>query len=369
MRIAIAGWYGSGNFGDEVLLSSAVTLIREILPAAEVVVLAANSERASRAHGLPSVDLSPPTRAQKFLDLGAMFRRLGDVDLLILGPGTIFQERSPNLAWPGTLPLMLRLALLARAAGTPVALLGSAVREGGTVFGAGALRSIGGLSSHMALRDEESAAYFGKGAEVVGDISAAWPIKMNRPAVRDSFIISGRPLRPPMEDRLADLLGAVSDSFMRRGLAGCFAAFSLGEGARGEDDRDFLSLLTRRRDLELLLPPLGPGEMVRSPTAWLEDLSSAQFMLATRLHAALIGLMTGMPVVAVSYESKVARTMAGLGLERFTVSVEASEADVLRTIDAAVASPEAFERARHQVLANSVRARQFVARMLSDVAN
>ncbi len=161
MRIGIAGWFGSDNLGDEILLHSLMGAVRAAAPDAGFVVLCPEPDRVTELHGVDAIHL-PTLRAR-----GSAGRQgvgptsaLRGCDLLLLGPGTIFQERSPNLPWPGTLPMFARLVAMARLAGTPVAIAGAGVREGGTAAGRRLLRVIGAGCAAVGVRDARSAALF-----------------------------------------------------------------------------------------------------------------------------------------------------------------------------------------------------------------
>ena len=103
--IALSGYYGFYNTGDEAILEAIICLLRRRLPEAELVVFSADPAHTRRAYGVESVSRT---------HLPSIFRTLQRADLLISGGGGLLQDvtslRSAVFA-QGMGPLHHRLAL------------------------------------------------------------------------------------------------------------------------------------------------------------------------------------------------------------------------------------------------------------------
>ncbi len=84
MKVFISGYYGFGNLGDEMLLDAIKGLLLSVgVRKEDIIVLSSFPQRTRDEHGLPSM------RRGDFLGL---FRALSRDDLLISGPGGLFQD-------------------------------------------------------------------------------------------------------------------------------------------------------------------------------------------------------------------------------------------------------------------------------------
>jgi polysaccharide pyruvyl transferase WcaK-like protein len=359
-RIGITGWFGSDNLGDEILLHALLGCVRAADASASFVVLCPDPDRVGELHG---VDAAPMPRLRGAASHRRAARRaIAACDVLFIGPGTVFQERSPNLRWPGTLPMFARIVATARTVGTPVVPVGVGVREGGTVLGRGLVRAIGAASATVGARDRRSAALLGSRARVIGDLAYAVTV----PTVDGHgprFAVSMRPLGPGVEDRLRTSVAACARRLVEDGWTGAFLPMAFGRGARGEDDRTAYAPLAG--SLDLLGNPLhGHGLLGARLDDWLRELGGHGLLVGTRLHAVIMAIALGVPTVAVAYERKVADTLTELGLERFVVAADVDADTLHRTALAAVASAPEFAAAAARIEHRGRVAREFVASTL-----
>jgi polysaccharide pyruvyl transferase WcaK-like protein len=356
MRAMLCGWFGSDNWGDELLLSTSAALLQEATSPCEITVMCARPGRVEQLHELPALEFPTfrPFRGlpRRWLAAMAAIRR---TDVVILGPGTIFQERSHTLRSPGTLPLLLRVLLFSFVLRTPVVIFGAAVREGGSRAGNFALRLGALLCKSVWVRDAASAAILGGKAVAIGDVALAATID-NPPSNQSlvpaklGVVFSVRPVREPEAAHLATVIHACATDLAASGLTSSFVAMALGLGARDESD-----VAVHRANF---------ADWPLVPTVDLQDatyadmqreifaaVGSAQIVVAMRLHAAVIAVLLGVPVVAIAYEQKVRATMEQLGQGRWVVDPDVSAAELSRLVhlrlDASDASDVGVEKAKH----------------------
>lgn len=331
-RIGIAGWFGSENFGDELLLRA----LAEPLKAggADVVVFCPGPEVVTRRHGYEAIPL--PTRRLGFAGSLAVVREIRSCTTVVLGPGTIFQERSPVIPWPGTIPLLLRFALMVRLTGASLCIFGAAVREDTTPLGRIALRIIGRLARSVAVRDRPSADFFGARAIVIGDVATTCPPdQLAAPAAVGSFGLSVRPLEGAQGARLGKVLGAVTQALISdEGMTGCFIPMALGRSARGEDDREVFERYFKN-SINMRSDHFQCQAFRESLQRWFDLLAEQELLIATRLHACIGGVLCGVPTVAISYERKVEKTFAALDLSDYVVGLDTSFDELMSACHAA----------------------------------
>jgi len=361
MKTGIVGWFGSDNLGDEILLHSLMHNVNAAAGGSDFVVFCPDPDRVAELHGVHTAPM-PTLRGDGLADRTKQTMRLiRECDLLIFGPGTVFQERSPNLPWPGTLPLFARITGMAKLAGTPVAAIGVGVREGGTAFGRSILRSLGAASLAVGARDRRSAAHFGRSAAVIGDM--AYAVELPDPPAPSGdlrFAISMRPLAPDVQKSLTESLRGCTSQLRAQGWTGDFLAMAYGREAQGEDDREIYAA-DFGSDLRLAWSPLDDGQGLRSGLdPWLRSLAAYQLVLGTRLHAALMAVAMGVPTVAVAYERKVRDAFVDLGLSDFMVDPDCSAGQLHQTAVRAAGTPEAFREARVRLVRQGLVARDFI---------
>ncbi|MET7818397.1 polysaccharide pyruvyl transferase family protein [Micromonospora zamorensis] len=368
MRVGIVGWFGSDNLGDEILLHSLITCVRAVKENASFVVFSPNPGRAAELHGVETEHM-PVLRARGASDRQvAVQRAIKSCQLLILGPGTVFQERSPNLSWPGTLPMFARIVAMAKLAGTPVATVGVGVREGGTPVGRQLLRIVGASCLAVGVRDKRTASHFGPSAEVIGDMAYTLPLPaLERADPGRRFALSLRPLGPDVEGPLVATTVGCVDRLRQEGWLGTFLPMAFGRGAHGEDDRVIYERAFRDR-LDLDSTPLdGSRPLAGALRDWLQSLATNQLVLGTRLHAALLAVAVGVPTVAIAYERKVQDAFVDLGLSEYVLPPDVDAETLYRTATAAAASTELFREAAGRVAAQGRVAQGFVTALVKRV--
>lgn len=356
MRLLLCGWFGSDNWGDELLLSTTASLMHDASPDCEVTAMCAQPRRVTELHGLQAISF-PTIRPVRSLPVRwlSSARAIHASDVVVLGPGTIFQERSHTLRPPGTLPLLIRVIMLSFAVRTPVVIFGAAVREGGSRVGNWALKSAGMLCKHIWVRDDASAAVFGAKARVIGDVATAATVdEVMSGRARDEataeVVFSVRSVAEPAEAHLADVVNGLAADFAASGRGASFVAMALGRGARRESD------LAVHRDYfrEWPLVPVVDVETATFASMRSEifaAIGGAYVLVAMRLHAAVIATMLGVPVIAIAYERKVRVTMEQLGQGEWVVDPDVSIDELTRLVKLRMEAPDAsrigVERCAH----------------------
>ncbi|MDQ3929528.1 MAG: polysaccharide pyruvyl transferase family protein, partial [Chloroflexota bacterium] len=339
-NIAILGWYGSANAGDEAVLQSVVESLRRA-GHDNLLVLSTNPALTASSYGVASVPRNPlnPATLRVFLDSRA----------LVLGGGGLIQDSSSVY----NLPLYAFYVALARLRGLPVFGWGLGVGPLHTRLGRLLARFIFRSSRYFSVRDAESArvlraagvrkdevrvsadpAFLIEPAEP-GDVPSSKPriVFCVRHRLHDAPGLNLRYLLPVSVRHRLKLEGLPGEEEDRefahavaRGVRCCVEEF----GARVvllpfwlERDDEVL----REVECEALL--LGvPGteiswaEVRHTPSDLAGYISRADLLVSMRLHALVFGAAAGVPGMALSYVPKMRALMERLGARRWVVEVQ-----------------------------------------------
>jgi hypothetical protein len=165
-----------------------------------------------------------------------------------------------------------------------------------------------------------------------------------------------------------DALNVAVDHLNHKLFHGSFFAFSRGRGAVGEDDRECYEALVGKDSLRFVPPPLSGSMGGAEALAWLERFGTHNILVATRLHAVILGVRLGVPTVALGYERKVSAFMERVGLEEFLV-VSPEPKVIVGAIDLAIDSGPKFQEVRRRLIGEVKRDRAWRSAKLGAIAN
>ena len=308
--VVLAGWYGATNLGDEWLLSTFVDWVREAQ--ATPTVVSVHPAYTSAAYGVQTAS---------YVDLASVVEALSQADLLVLGGGGLFQEYDvfdrPSLAhFPaGNVSQFAQFHYLARELGLATAVLGQGV---GPLHGADACditRQVFEQADLASVRDGASAQLLRRiGVDRLVPIAPdpAWTIAPRAP-VRDlpqrypalaghrvmAMIVRDWPFHATWEDAFAQTF----DRALPPGWACLWLDFTRTPSA--DPQRVDGSEIAYR-----LVPRLSTG---RPHAVWqgmaLDEamalVAACDALVTMRLHGALLGHVSGLPVVTLEYDDKV----------------------------------------------------------------
>ena len=283
-KIALCGYYGFGNLGDELLAEALLESLEECgIPRSEVIMLSASPRDSERLHAVRSVSRWSPA---------AVYGALRRSESLLLGGGGLFQDvtslRSPLYYWG-----VVRLSLLA---GARPWCVGQSV---GPFFSAASKRIARSALSRCAVRgvrDARSAqelAEWGLDSTLTCDpvFSLSPPVVSRREG--EYLLVNIRPWRGDLP-RLTAIEASAYASARSLPVRGFAAA---------ESD---VAAMERLRDEGLF-----PAERIDlvSQSNWRREckdlFDGAAGVVAMRLHASVLALLFDAPLTAVVYDPKV----------------------------------------------------------------
>jgi len=306
-RILVSGYYGFANAGDEAILAGLVQGFRERAPQAELTVLSGDPETTIAEHGVAAAPR----------DLRSAFHEIGEADLLISGGGGLLQDAT---SWRSPL-YYLSVLQLALAAGVRVACIGQSigplhrrwirsltrrmlskvpllsVRDG---LSQAALRALGVTREVYVAADLAFILPPPSGTEIAAARQVAGLPDDTRPSLGLALRQPRGMAKEPLVAALAEAIGPPCDHLNLRPVF-IPMHFPL--------DIEFAEAVASR------LPVT--AEVVRSRLSArgiLALMGGLDFVVAMRMHALLFGAICRRPLVAISYDPKVAGLMGELGL-------------------------------------------------------
>lgn len=318
INVLAVGWYGAPNVGDEVLLAVLKRRIDEL--GGELMIVSADPALSHRMHGVNAVN---------FNNLGEIAGALQWANVLVMGGGGIFQDHHPFRLPAAYDPALndisayARPVLMARQFGVPVVIWGHGVGPLRTTEARDLVRDIFTAAVAVSVRDEESLRLLreigvSRSVEVGPDPgwlyashAALVPADLSLLSTTHdkilAIVIREWERDPDWKAKLIIALRSVSpEGWNVVWIA--FQADTSGSGAASD-----LPVVEALREQ---VPEWAKGRVEKPVTpaeAW-DLLSTADSIVSMRLHASILGLSAGKPVMGIEYDEKLSRAHAMAGM-------------------------------------------------------
>lgn len=346
-RVAISGYYGFRNSGDEAVLRSILTALREEGRDAgleiEPVVLSGDPAGTEAAHGVRAAHRMRPAE---------VLRTLRGCDALISGGGSLLQDATSAR----TIPYYTGIIGLARLLGKPVFVYAQGIGPVRRAWLRPLVRAAMNASRIVTVRDEESAALLARIGVARGRIEVVPdPVMGLAPAEAEARAadMAGGPGGPGDGD--APVVGVSVRRWRTDGADLARVAEALAALARRRAVRLRFLPLHMPEDAEASravmerLAALGAGDAAElaepgdDPRRMLLEVGRCSLVFGMRLHALIYAANRGVPMLGLSYDPKIDHFLARLGLapvgttDRLDAEAFASAADALLRPEGAAA--------------------------------
>ncbi|HWP95239.1 MAG TPA: polysaccharide pyruvyl transferase CsaB [Syntrophomonadaceae bacterium] len=297
MKIALSGYYGFDNAGDEALLSAITSSIKPLAPEAEFVVFSGNPAKTSSAHGIRAIYYKNPW---------VLIRELWECDLLISGGGSIFQD----ITSARSLPYYISVVALAKMLGKPVMFYAQGVGPIRRPFSKFLMRLVASRVDMISLRDQESASVLRELGVTRPPLRiTADPVFSLQPGVEEKGVIErlsqdqGWNKLPlicvsvrhwPALDGYQTNLARVLDTMVLRGYGVLFAPMAWPEDI--PESKEVLALMKEKAFLI---------DKRLSSTELLALIGRSKLVIGMRLHALIFAASQGVLFAGISYDPKV----------------------------------------------------------------
>ncbi|MFP3953674.1 MAG: polysaccharide pyruvyl transferase CsaB [Candidatus Acetothermia bacterium] len=294
-QIAISGYYGYGNLGDEAILEAMVKGLIDRFGDERIrlVVLSDDPEETEKAHGVSAIDRWSPTK---------IFRTLRHSDLLISGGGGLFQDRTSSFS----LWYYLAIIWLARLLRTPVYIIGQGIGPIKHWFNDLFFRWTVNQANGALVRDPASYELLEETNLNSTNIRAGADLAFLLPegeSGETDFFEDERPtivaaaLRDDIRGKM-DVVRAVSSGLdlLHKKFGVTVVLFSTNPIADKQINHD-LRAATDTDCNVIDVPHLTPRQLV-------EMMKGIDLIIGGRLHAVIFSLLSGTPVQGISYDPK-----------------------------------------------------------------
>lgn len=293
-KVALCGYYGFGNLGDELLAEALVKLLeKQGVARSEIVILSSAPDLYEKRFGIKSIRRDDPAA------LWGVFRR---TDSLLLGGGGLFQDvtsfRSCLYYWA-----VVRMAKLA---GCSVWAFGNSIGPLKRKLSAYLTTRAYKACDFVAVRDQKALTWIRDrgivGYKIPDPVIYLWNERMltaSMPIDNNRLLVNFRPWNGVLERQGAE---AVSSFARERGLSVIGVALS-------EEDRLCMEEIHREGIIAF-------REIKRIATLddVLEVMGSGEMAVGMRLHFCVLSLMSGFSPTAIPYDPKVREFAAEWGL-------------------------------------------------------
>lgn len=329
-NILISGYYGFDNIGDESILRTLITSLREKIPDCRLTVLSHNPASTREKYGVEAVERMSP---------GAILRAVRQCDMLISGGGSLLQDVTSSKSIHYYL-FIIRLAKLLR---KKVFIYSQGIGPIDHAFNRRATARALKKADGIVVRDERSA----KLLEQIGlpqeriVITADPVIRMKRPdrtvgkeilaragIKKDGRLTVGWAIREKNRD--SAFVREITECI--RWLRENYDAESVLIPFHYEEDREVCSVIAERTN--------GAAKCL-SEKYLSEDMLSIignmDVLVGVRLHSMIYAAIMGVPIIGVSYDPKCTAFLNSVGLDslstRETFSAEAFKAEFARVLE------------------------------------
>jgi polysaccharide pyruvyl transferase CsaB len=325
--VVVAGWYGNGNLGDEMILRSMLIDLRSTFPKSSITVLTDNVEETRRLHGVAAID-----RGKGGIDILKRLTALTSADLFILGGGNPLMDYGKT---DRHVPHWLKWMELAQRLGVRTMAYGLGAGPIRSETGKQAIRRILHKADAVCVRDRMSLQLL-RELGLVNVILTADPVLLlpefygirrdaNTPANKNLHIMVC--LRHWHEDS-----NTVPDesafAALKLSLAAALSRLRLEFKARitfvpmriqdpSDDDR-----IIAREVLRLMGDEDGVTvlDCVPDDETFIRMTSQSELVIAMRLHPLVIAASLGVPVAGINYHQKVGEFLSSIGEGRRIIS-------------------------------------------------
>ncbi|MFN8657579.1 MAG: polysaccharide pyruvyl transferase CsaB [Candidatus Obscuribacterales bacterium] len=297
-KVVVSGYYGFENLGDEAILEELTNELKRLRKPEEIVVLSANPERTAQKFGVRSIPRGK---------IPTLLETLKQADIFVSGGGGLFQ----NTKTIGSILFYGMQIIAAKAAGAKVMIYAQGLGPLRGILATQLTREFFKYADEITVRDDVSAGLIDE-----------WKLKCKRTA-DPVWLLEETALPAALADKLQDKEKSVGLSLrpsadltdehiktLAEALADCLPSdnhiYLLPmQGAQDEEPLSKFSAHWQAAGRPASTIHVLDVTALTLPSQWVALLSRFHFLVGMRLHALLIALKMGVPVVGIDYDPKV----------------------------------------------------------------
>jgi polysaccharide pyruvyl transferase CsaB len=292
-RILISGYYGFDNFGDDAVLYTLLSGLKENDERAQITVISKNPDKIKELYGVNSI---------KTFDFAGIARQMLNSDLFISGGGSLLQDATSLNSLLYYLVLIFFAQLLCLKTFIYAQGIGPIKNE----FGLNLTKFILKRVNKITVRDQQSKDFLANlGIESVLTADPVWNVE----SPRHPELVSGSQDLTKIGIQLRDWK-SLDDSKLKN------LAESIAENF--SDEKYEIILISLQDSLDLAVTQKFEGKLKQikpdlktrlmsglSISQAISALSSLNYLIGMRYHACLVSIKFAIPVLPISYDPKV----------------------------------------------------------------
>lgn len=298
-HVIVSGYYGFENLGDEAILEELTNELKRLRRPEEIVVLSADPPATAAKFGVRAISRSSPS---------VLLESLKQADTFISGGGGLFQDTKSI----GSILFYGLQILAAKAAGARVMVYAQGLGPLKGLISQGLTREFFKRADTITVRDDSSASLMNE-----------WKLSFERTA-DPVWCLDGRPLPDALLWKDIDPNSAVGLSLrnhpllldehihmLAKGLASSLPATSvvyLLPMQAAQDEEPLNKFAAHWQSLGRTSTLLDVSALTL-PSQWVALMSKFHMVVGMRLHALLLALKNGTPVIGLAYDPKVSHLL------------------------------------------------------------
>lgn len=310
MKYVIAGNYGAGNIGDEMILEGLLDTINDADPSAQITVLSGNPEETKRKYAVQSELKFPSGLRSIFSDMSKTKNSTSNCDFFILGGGGLFGNLKfrANLVWAAQ-------ALGAMSFQKKIICYGQSVGLIKSKFIENLVQGIFQKSELITVRDNQSKENLhnmGVTKEIYVIPDLAFKIKPQERSMSQNNVILALRQMDKLPGRFIKEIGKFSEWLINEEGKN-IEAINFQKGKEG--DETIHEKVLRNIEKKDKIKSIYTDDPKKIEEAFLKS----EFVIGMRLHSIITAVRTATPFIALDYAEKVGGFLKYAGLEEYSL--------------------------------------------------
>lgn len=298
--------------GDEAILETIVGELKTLCPAEDIVVLSSNPQETKSIYNIESINR---------FDFVQLARLLSQARLFISGGGGLFQD-TKSFGSPAYYGLQIGMA---KAFNVPVFIFAQGIGPLKGILARTITKSAMSMASFTTVRDHDSDKLLSDW--FVNHELTADPVWCLKPDTREIRLpeqgplvgLSLRPIPALSDDHIKQLANVLDQTLPDNSTV---VLLPLQPSQDIPVLTKFQEYWTEKKRAAIIFD----ATQCKLPSQWLSVIGSLNFLISMRLHALIMGIASGRPVLGINYDPKVAQLLGDLDLPMLNLTKDESQA-------------------------------------------
>jgi polysaccharide pyruvyl transferase CsaB len=316
MKVVIAGNYGAGNIGDEMILQGLLNLLKKSDPSAEITVLSGNPSQTTKKHKVAASPLFP-SGIRSFLK--SLFSKISktkklvkECDYFILGGGGLFGSLTlkANIIWGIQ-------AFMAYRMNKPVLMYGQSIGELKGWFRKWIVKKVFNSASLIVVRDTASKSRLKvlsikQKIHVIPDLAFNIPFKRKKSKRKPQLILALRQ-NPQINPKFIKIISEFLNWVINKHNWKIKIINFQNPPSPDADKIIHQKIIKNKKNISTF--------EYKNSKQLLNEFSKSSLVLGMRLHSIISAIITKTPFIAIAYAPKVEALLKDEKMEKYMLKL------------------------------------------------